>query len=451
VSENGTVPKFLMLQPLADVEARQSRFLVPGLIPLRTLTLVAGVGGLGKSTWLATIAARVSRGDLGEPGNVIIVSLEDAAEEVLRPRVEAAGGDLQRVFRIFEPKRPDTLVLPSDLGQLVDCVRQVEARLVIIDPIVATIDVALDAHKDQHVRFVLAELAALAEQEDLAIALVGHLNKAPSREAYIRVANSVAFWNAARSVVLVTEDPDEPDSHRLVAQRKANYARLAAIERHCIEPILLPDTLDPATGKPIETSRMVFLEYANDVDSDNLLGPRERKDEKTTTAMAFLAEALRGGDWHDSARLKVLAGSAGIRERTLQLAAQDLNVEHERKGFPSVTWWRLPQSRKDLTHESCATVEPRQPSGFEASSESSRAVAQRDSATGATDRGGDLPQSERERAELRDRVARARLELEDREQQAADERLREEFQDEQFDLGTARLSEITRRCERGEL
>ena len=40
----------LQLRALADVEARQVRWLVPGLIPLRTLTLVAGVGGLGKST-----------------------------------------------------------------------------------------------------------------------------------------------------------------------------------------------------------------------------------------------------------------------------------------------------------------------------------------------------------------------------------------------------------------
>jgi archaellum biogenesis ATPase FlaH len=382
VSENGTVPKYLMLRALAEVEARQVHFLVPGLIPDRTLTLVAGVGGLGKSTWLAGIASRVSRGDLEKEGNVVIVSYEDTAEEMLRPRVEAAGGDLSRVFHIVVPEHQGPVVLPGDLAELRACVREIQARLVIVDPVVAAIDVALDAHKDQHVRSVLAELAALAEQEDLAIAMVGHLNKAPSREAYIRVANSVAFWNAARSVVLVTEDPDEPDSHRLVAQRKANFARLAPIERHRIEPIVLPDTLDPATGKQIETSRMVFLEYANDVDGDDLLGPRERKDEKTTTAMAFLAEALRDGEWHDSAGLKMLAGSAGISERTLQLASQDLDVEIERKGFPSVTWWRLPQSRKDLTHKSCATVNPTQPSGFEDSSASSRAVAQSDSANG---------------------------------------------------------------------
>ena len=383
MSGSGSVSKYLTLRPLADVQPRQVRFLVPGLIPLRTLTLVAGVGGLGKSTWLAGIAARVSRGDLGERGDVIIVSFEDTAEEMLRPRVEAAAGDLGRVFDIRVPEHQGPVVLPTDLGELRERVREVQARLVIIDPIVAAIDVSLDAHKDQHVRAVLAELAALAEQEDLAIALVGHLNKTPSREAYVRVANSIAFWNASRSVVLVTEDPEEPESHRLVAQRKANFARLATIERHRIEPTILPGTIDPQTGSPIETSRMVFVEYATDVDGDDLLGPRDRTDEKTTNATQFLSEALSDGKWHDSAGLKKLAAASGIKERTLQLAAGNLNVKNKREGFPSSTLWRLPQSRKDLPNESCATVDSAQPYGSHPSGDSSRAVARGDSATGA--------------------------------------------------------------------
>ena len=81
----------LRLRALVDVMPRQVKWLVPGMIPLRTLTLVAGVGGLGKSTWLAAIAAQVSSGKLGGPADVIFVSLEDPAAEVMRPRVEAAG------------------------------------------------------------------------------------------------------------------------------------------------------------------------------------------------------------------------------------------------------------------------------------------------------------------------------------------------------------------------
>jgi hypothetical protein len=237
---------------------------------------------------------------------------------------------------------------------------------VILDPVVAAIDVSYDAHKDQHVRAVLATLAALAEEEDLAVAMVGHLNKAPSQEAYIRVANSVAFWNASRSVVIVTEDPDEPDTGRLVAQRKANFARLAPIERHRIEPIVLEGTVDPETGKPIETSRMVFMEYASDVDGDDLLAPRGRAG-KTSRAEDFLAFLLADGDWHESGELKKLAAAAGLNERTVQRGGQDLSVEIDRRGFPATTWWRLPQSRQTLSHSFGATANSAQPSGLPSS------------------------------------------------------------------------------------
>src|SRR5215211_6493471 len=153
----------LRLVALRDVEARNVRWLVPGLIPLRTLTLVAGVGGLGKSMWLAGIAARLSRGELDGhgPGDTVIVSYEDTAAEVLRPRLEAAGGDPDRVHVIVPEHRDyvEPVALPRDVVQVEQLVRSVDAKLVVIDPIVAAIVAELDAHKDQHVRTVLARLA----------------------------------------------------------------------------------------------------------------------------------------------------------------------------------------------------------------------------------------------------------------------------------------------------
>jgi AAA domain len=345
----------LQLRRLADVKPRRVRWLLPGLIPYRTLTLVAGVGGLGKSTWLGGIGARVSRGDLdhGQPADVVIVSFEDAAEEVLRPRVEAAQGDLDRVHEIVVHGMEgiDPVRLPRDVSELEGLVHDVQARLVVIDPIVAAIDTALDAHKDQHVRHVLAQLAQLAREADCAIAIVGHLNKTPSQDAYIRVANSVAFWNASRSVVLVTEDPEEPDTQRLVAQRKANYSRLHPVERHRIEEIVLPDTLDAVTGEPIVTSRMSFIEFAEDVERADLLGPRATGESgsKELLAVAYLVGALSDGDWHEGSGVKTIGKAQGLSERTLQRAAQALEVEYEPRGFPATTWWRLPQSRPGFT------------------------------------------------------------------------------------------------------
>ena len=61
---------------------------------------------------------------------------------------------------MHELRVPDTeapLTLPGDLRELASLIEQVDAKLVIIDPIVASIDVALDSHKDRDVRVVLAD------------------------------------------------------------------------------------------------------------------------------------------------------------------------------------------------------------------------------------------------------------------------------------------------------
>ena len=264
-------PRRWQLRPLSEATPRQVRWLLPGLIPLRFLTLVAGVGGLGKSTWLVSVAAQGSVADA--PWETIYVSFEDSADEVLRPRLEAAGGNPERVHEVVlaESGSLDAFTLPRDIDNLTTLVRSSSARLVVIDPVVAAVDTKLDAYKDQHVRQVLERLWQVAKDEDCAIALVGHLNRVPSTDAYLRIANPTAFWNAARSVVLVTEDGDADNGLRLIAQRKANLARLAPVERHRIVEFVLPDTVDPETGSPIVTSRMTFVEIADDVDPTTIL------------------------------------------------------------------------------------------------------------------------------------------------------------------------------------
>jgi hypothetical protein len=279
---------------------------------------------------------------------VLLVSFEDTAAEILRPRVEAAGGDLSRVHEVVVDRLDiDPVCLPRDVDDLVTLATGVGARLVVFDPIVAALETSLDAHKDQHVRVVLAQLAAFAEEAGCAISMVGHLNKAPSREAYLRIGGSVAFYNAARSVVLVTEDKGDPEM-RLVSQAKANYSRTRPVERHRIEEIILPGTLDPETGEPVTTSRMVFVEFAEDVDEADLLAPRESAaPTREAEATRFLVRELACGAWCESAPIKGQAEAQGIAERTLQRAVKDLGVEVDRRGFPSITYWRLSGATAD--------------------------------------------------------------------------------------------------------
>jgi len=96
----------LVLTRISDVKPEAVKWLVPGLIPLGKITIVDGDPGLGKSTLLVDIAARVSTasvmpngtiGDLREPANVIILSAEDGAGDTIRPRLEAAEADVERI------------------------------------------------------------------------------------------------------------------------------------------------------------------------------------------------------------------------------------------------------------------------------------------------------------------------------------------------------------------
>jgi hypothetical protein len=357
----------------AEVTPRAVRWLVPGVIPLRTSTLLAGQGGLGKSSYLLAVTAQVTRGDLGDPAAVIIISYEDPAEEIVRPRLEAAGADLERVFEILVPaEESGAIVRPRDLDRLEIEIEATGARLIIVDPVLAAIDASVDAHRDQDVRIVLSQLAALAERHECACVIVMHLNKAASKDAYLRISSSSGFYNAARSVVLVVPDPEEPEQHRLVAQVKTNWARRSPVERHVLEEIVLPQLDDD--GRRVVTSRMRFLEIADGIDRDTILGAEraERSGEKLDQAEGWLRDVLADDEWHESAGIKRLAAAVGIAERTLQRAFSDLEVEDESRGFPRSTWWRLPQSRHPLSTHPGATVEP---ASVEASEPVSRPVA----------------------------------------------------------------------------
>jgi AAA domain len=83
VETNGYVAERWKLRPLSVATPRQTSWLVRGLIPLRFLTLVVGIGGLGKSTWLFGLAAGGSVAS--EPWETIYVTFEDTADEVMRP------------------------------------------------------------------------------------------------------------------------------------------------------------------------------------------------------------------------------------------------------------------------------------------------------------------------------------------------------------------------------
>ena len=113
---------------LSEVETHQIEWLWQGRIPLGKITILDGDPGMGKSLIAINIAACVSAGHpmpdgtLGIQGGVILIAPEDSAEDTIKPRLEAAGGDLTQVLllntmEIFDVKRMGVYDYPFSLSR----------------------------------------------------------------------------------------------------------------------------------------------------------------------------------------------------------------------------------------------------------------------------------------------------------------------------------------------
>jgi hypothetical protein len=207
------------LAQLSTVKPAQLEWLWPQRIPLGKFTLLAGDPGLGKSLLTLDFAARVTRGaswpDLEQTtpeGQVLLLAAEDDLADTLRPRLEAAGANLERIHELTALRQGDQQRLPNlaedlrPLRKALDLIPNV--RLLIIDPISAYLG-DTDENANAAIRGLLAPLTQLAAVYRLAIVAVTHLRKSAGKAIY-RTIGSLAFAATSRSVWSVSEDPQDP-------------------------------------------------------------------------------------------------------------------------------------------------------------------------------------------------------------------------------------------------
>jgi len=149
----------IRITPISAVTAEPVRWLWEGWWPLGAVSLMVGEPGCNKSTLCYDRAARLSQGTLlgslfDQPSNILIATAEDAPTFTLRPRLEAAGADLDRAsfLRLARGESEGDIQLPDELPQLRTAIERAKARLVIIDPLVSHLTNKVDSHKDQDIR-----------------------------------------------------------------------------------------------------------------------------------------------------------------------------------------------------------------------------------------------------------------------------------------------------------
>jgi len=216
----------------ADIKPLPVTWLWPGWVPAGKLTILAGAAGTGKTTLALALAAVLTTGGrwpdgsgCERPGNVLIWSSEDVADDTLVPRLIASGADLSRCHFI-EGIAQDGESVPFDPSQdIPDLRRAAEAiggvSLLLIDPIVSA--VAGDMHRANDVRRSLQAVVDFADAHGCAVIGITHFAKGGAGKApQDRVIGSQAFGALARMVLVTAKE--EGSTRRVMARAKSNIA-----------------------------------------------------------------------------------------------------------------------------------------------------------------------------------------------------------------------------------
>ncbi len=220
---------------LSTVNPQEPSFLWSPYIPLGKVTLLEGDPKVGKSWLTINLAAIVTRGDpfptqdgtpgdRREPGTVVLLTAEDALDDTVRRRADAAGADCSRIHVLVSEETRDSQsgewrersITLGDLQSLESTIRETQASLVIIDPIQAYLGADIDMHRANEVRPLLAALGRLAEKYRCAVLVIRHLTKASATRTIYRGLGSIDFTAAARSILLAAREPNNPSRRVLI-------------------------------------------------------------------------------------------------------------------------------------------------------------------------------------------------------------------------------------------
>lgn len=213
-----------LLTCAADVDYEPPRWTIKPYLQRGKGTLLQGDNGCGKTVLACGFAALVSSGksvpglEVVTPGNVVILSVEDDLP-VLRGRIEGSGGDLSRCYFMTEASKM-TLKSP----ELEKAVKQVEAKLIIFDPIQSFLGADMDMFRANETRPVLAQLFEMCNRNDCACLILGHNGKNTFQKSAVNLAlGSVDIPASMRSILHLIENP-ENKAERLAIHVKCSNA-----------------------------------------------------------------------------------------------------------------------------------------------------------------------------------------------------------------------------------
>ena len=324
---NGAEPVVVCLE---DIEEREVDWLWEPWLPKGELSALQGDPGVGKSMAAITVAAAVTTGgslpapEAGwqqptEPGSVLWMSREDAADYVLRPRFRSAGGNAKRFYLLEGKREGDDRTQPvtmKDLDVLSKAIETHRPALLVIDPFQAYLGDGVDMSKSEQTRPILAGLNDLVREHRLACLLLRHETKNKERRSIDRALGGVDITGACRVSLGAGQTP---------AGEGVLYGVKTNLGRH-------PRTIGYSiTDGPV-------LEFCEtELTERDLQQPRPGRKSKKSEAEEFVSGFL-GYGYRKSEDMNSAAAREGIADATLRLARKALGVRWRNIGGTHWSW-----------------------------------------------------------------------------------------------------------------
>ena len=311
---------------LKDIHGEDTKWLVPGVIPLGEISLLGADGGTGKGIWQAQLIAYVTTGQTSsffpdppsQTGKVLILSGEDDPRKVLKGRITAAGADMSRVLVVTADEyyiQTGKQLCIKDKA-LADFVDTSEPILLILDPLQSFLPADVDMAKRNQMRGATLPLKGISSKHNLSTLISMHTNKKQGVSDRARLADSSDLWDIVRSVLMMERDRNTKQIY--ISHEKSSYSKPAQTVLMHIEDV---------TADGLKTAKAVFDGYSSKKDADFVEERRfkvaQTKDDTTQVILDILADSRLGSMANEDLRAAVMK-EVECSKRTYERAYADL-------------------------------------------------------------------------------------------------------------------------------
>ena len=311
----------------SNVHTKPVEWLWYPYIPLGKLTVIQGDPGEGKSTFVLNLVARLTLGqsmpDGFSPGGrrvAIYQCAEDGVADTIKPRLQQAGADCEKVAYIVD----NDIALTLEDGRIEMAIKQTRASVFIVDPLQAFIPPDSDMQSATKMRSVLRKLENIAERNQCAVILIGHMNKGSGAKSLYRGLGSIDIAAIARSVLMISRDENRPGIRYM----------------YPIKSSLAPE--GPAIAFSFRERGGLEWHGSYDLNTAQLMDSVTVKTTKREKARAKLIQMLEKSD-KPAKEVYAALSEIGVGSRTVEKVKKELQITTYRSGG---SWfWSLPESK----------------------------------------------------------------------------------------------------------